>query len=191
MTSAINFTAIDTSYPVAGIDNDSQGFRDNFTIISTALAVAKAELSALQTNAVLIADLGSGNTLTNDLLGSTISNGVYTNMSGAAKSTVGAGTGVTFISINDGPLQIFTIDVDEAALTFRDWPDSGLYSKVRLHLVGTGTTDKTPVLYTQGGAVSYATGFPGLLIASDKQLVLDAWTYNGGGNVFVQFIGEF
>ena len=33
MASNIVDTTIDDTYPVAGIDNDSQGFRDNFNII--------------------------------------------------------------------------------------------------------------------------------------------------------------
>ena len=32
MTSSINPNNIDGTYPIAGQDNDSQGFRDNFTI---------------------------------------------------------------------------------------------------------------------------------------------------------------
>ena len=31
MTSQINFNNIDGTYPIAGQDNSSQGFRDNFT----------------------------------------------------------------------------------------------------------------------------------------------------------------
>jgi hypothetical protein len=127
----------------------------------------------------------------NDLLGSTISNGVYTKFSGFAKPAVAAGAAVTFISVNNGPLQIFTLLIDQAALTFRDWPTSGLYSKVRIHLVGSGSTDKTPILNTQGGTISYPAGFPVLLTAPAKQLVIEAWTYNNGGNVFVEFIGEY
>jgi hypothetical protein len=33
MASQINFNIIDGTYPVAGQDNSSQGFRDNFTNI--------------------------------------------------------------------------------------------------------------------------------------------------------------
>ena len=35
MASNIVDTTIDETYPVAGVDNDSQGFRDNFNIIKT------------------------------------------------------------------------------------------------------------------------------------------------------------
>ena len=33
MASNITYTTIDEQFPVAGQDNDSQGFRDNFSII--------------------------------------------------------------------------------------------------------------------------------------------------------------
>jgi len=50
MTSAITTTSIDESYPVAGQDNNSQGFRDNFNAIKSALNVAKSEITTLQSN---------------------------------------------------------------------------------------------------------------------------------------------
>jgi hypothetical protein len=48
MTSAITVTSIDATYPVAGQDNDSQGFRDNFSQIKTQLTTAGSEITALQ-----------------------------------------------------------------------------------------------------------------------------------------------
>ena len=48
MTSAISTSSIDESYPVAGQDNNSQGFRDNFNAIKTALNTAKGEIDTLQ-----------------------------------------------------------------------------------------------------------------------------------------------
>ena len=40
MASSIDTTTIDANYPVAGIDNDSQGFRDNFNSIKTNITTA-------------------------------------------------------------------------------------------------------------------------------------------------------
>lgn len=48
MTSLINPTNIDGTYPIAGQDNDSQGFRDNFTNIKNNLETARIEITALQ-----------------------------------------------------------------------------------------------------------------------------------------------
>lgn len=41
---------IDNTYPKAGQDNSSQGFRDNFSAIKTNFTNAKTEIEALQTN---------------------------------------------------------------------------------------------------------------------------------------------
>ena len=49
-TSTTEINAIDQTYPVAGQDNDSQGFRDNFSNIKTSLTKVKADLDALDTN---------------------------------------------------------------------------------------------------------------------------------------------
>ena len=49
MASQISYTGIDGDFPVAGQDNDSQGFRDNFTTIKTGLQTAQSEISTLQT----------------------------------------------------------------------------------------------------------------------------------------------
>ena len=50
MTSAINFTSINENFPVAGQDNDTQTFRDNFNTIKTSLSTAKDEITTLQDN---------------------------------------------------------------------------------------------------------------------------------------------
>ena len=50
MASSITVTSIDAAYPVAGQDNDSQGFRDNFSQIKTQLTTAGSEITALQAN---------------------------------------------------------------------------------------------------------------------------------------------
>jgi hypothetical protein len=50
MASNINETGVNKDYPVAGQDNDSQGFRDNFNIIKNNFVAAKTEIETLQTD---------------------------------------------------------------------------------------------------------------------------------------------
>jgi hypothetical protein len=50
MASNINTTNLDTTYPIAGQDNDTQGFRTNFTNIQNNFVVAYNEITALQGN---------------------------------------------------------------------------------------------------------------------------------------------
>ena len=47
---------INVNFPVAGEDNDSQGFRSNFSRIQSAFLSASKELSELQTNSVSLSD---------------------------------------------------------------------------------------------------------------------------------------
>ena len=73
MTSNINPNNIDGAYPVAGQDNNSQGFRDNFTNTSTNFQYAANEITDLQSKAVLKAAL-VGTTLDNNMNGSLLYN---------------------------------------------------------------------------------------------------------------------
>ena len=53
MASQINPNDIDGAYPVAGQDNNSQGFRDNFTNTKTNFQYAADEITDLQNNVLL------------------------------------------------------------------------------------------------------------------------------------------
>jgi len=53
MASNINPSNIDITYPVAGQDNDTQGFRTNFSNIRNNFATALTEISQLQANSAI------------------------------------------------------------------------------------------------------------------------------------------
>ena len=63
--SSINETGVNADYPVAGQDNDSQGFRDNFSILKSNFVAAKTEIEELQDITAKLND-------TNDFLGNNI-----------------------------------------------------------------------------------------------------------------------
>lgn len=63
--SNITATNINGNYPIAGQDNNSQGFRDNFTLIKTNLTTAAAEITDLQNKAIVKTAL-DGVTINND-----------------------------------------------------------------------------------------------------------------------------
>jgi len=129
MSSQIDNENIDSTYPVAGQDNDSQGFRDNFASIKNNFGYAKTEIEDLQSKAILKSAL-TGGTLSNDLGGSNISNGTLTNVHGTSYSQTIQTTGD--INIVNGSLQVFTVN-DDATLTFTNWPGTGKYANVRTH----------------------------------------------------------
>jgi hypothetical protein len=53
MASQINTSTIDITYPIAGQDNDTQGFRTNFSSIVANFTTAALEITALQANVAL------------------------------------------------------------------------------------------------------------------------------------------
>lgn len=139
MTSQIDYQSIDKTYPVAGKDNDSQGFRDNFDVIQRNFQRAKEELEDLQSKSVLKAPLTGdtvSGTFTNNLGGSNISNGSFTNFHGTSYAAEASGT--RNINILDGSLQSYTVQ-DDTTFTFIEWPDSGNYAHVKVHLISNGS----------------------------------------------------
>ena len=57
MTSQINPADIDATYPIAGVSNNTQGMRDNFTYTQTNFQYAADEITDLQNKVVLKAAL--------------------------------------------------------------------------------------------------------------------------------------
>jgi len=68
MASNINPYNIDGTFPVAGQDNSSQGFRDNFTNIKNNFIFTQSEINDLQGKVILSGAL-NGQTVNNDMAG--------------------------------------------------------------------------------------------------------------------------
>jgi hypothetical protein len=129
MTSAINPNNIDGAYPVAGQDNNSQGFRDNFTNTKTNFEYAANEITDLQNNAVLKSAL-TGTTLNNDMGGSILSNAQLQDMSETVVS-LGTVSGSTTINYALGSVQTLTTN-GAVTLAFSNFPPAGTAGSVRV-----------------------------------------------------------
>jgi hypothetical protein len=119
MTSAINPNNINTAYPVAGQDNNTQGFRDNFTFIKVNFESAADEITALQ-NAVVTT--GSGTV--NDLSGALVYDARLqdTSLTRVALGTVSGGTAT--INYASGHYQTMTMGAS-TTLAFTNLPATG------------------------------------------------------------------
>ena len=145
--SNINPQNIDGSFPIAGQDNNSQGFRDNFTNTINNFTFAAAELTDLQTYAVLKGPLGSvGQTGTpsNDMAYTFITapqliKAVETINAIGNVSTGGSQT----IDWTDGHYQTLSV-TGTATLSFAStWPAANLWTKLRLRILSYGSTAVT------------------------------------------------
>ena len=136
MTSAINPNNIDGAYPVAGQDNNSQGFRDNFTNTKTNFEYAASEITDLQSKAVLKAAL-TGTTLDNDMGGSLLSNAQLQDMS-ETRVALGTVSGSQTIDYSAGPYYTLTT-AGSVSLAFTNFPVAGTVGRVRFQITVTST----------------------------------------------------
>ncbi len=151
MTSAINPNNIDGTYPVAGQDNNSQGFRDNFTNIKTNFQYAENEITDLQNNVVLKSAL-SGTTLDNDMLGSLLYN-VQLNDIGYTRLALGTTGGSVTINYELGVYHTLTTNAS-VSLGFSNFPPAGVAGEVYLQI----TVASTAHTLTLPSAVSVGLG---------------------------------
>lgn len=136
MTSQINPNNIDGTYPVAGQDNDSQGFRDNFTNTKTNFGYASAEITDLQSKVVLKAPL-TGTTLNNNMNNSVISN-VQLLSASAPRVALGQVVSAT-MNFSAGPY--YTLSTGgSVTLAFSNWPAAGQVATMRLQITVTDIT---------------------------------------------------
>jgi hypothetical protein len=108
MSSQINYNIIDGTYPVAGQDNSSQGFRDNFTNIKDNFEYAYNEISDLQNKALLRAPLVNG-TFNNDMQGNVITNATTQGFRDQLYNISSAASGSILVDFNTGSYQTVTL----------------------------------------------------------------------------------
>ena len=145
--SNINPQNIDGTYPIAGQDNNSQGFRDNFTNTINNFTFAAAELTDLQQNAVLKAPLGSvgqTGTPTNDMNYAFLT---HAQLKGTVETKNNIGTissGSAFeVNWETGHFQTVSITTT-AGMTFANWPSSSsVWSRLRLQVTATTLSNLT------------------------------------------------
>jgi hypothetical protein len=185
MPSNINTTNLDETYPVAGQDNNSQGFRDNFSSIKTSFTTAKIEIETLQNNT---AKLNAANNFANN----TISGAKFINNNLTVYS---AGTQTTAQNINltNGNFQTITVG-GNITLTLTDWPTvtSGM-SSIIVELISDGVA-RTVVWSTENAGLLYkdsAFPTPFIVNAQEDPMYVEFWTYNQGATVFAKFLGTF
>jgi len=153
MTSQINPNNIDGNYPVAGVDNNSQGFRDNFTNTKTNFQYARNEIIDLQSKAVLKAAL----------IGGVLDNNMNDNLIYAAKirdfsaTRVPVATTVGSITIDYSAGHYQTINTTgSVSLTFSNFPPSGSYGLMRIQI------NITDVAYTMELPSEVSLGLSGI-----------------------------
>jgi hypothetical protein len=131
MASNINANNIDGTYPVAGVDNDSQGFRTNFTNIKTNLVYAKSEIEDLQ-GKVLLKSALTGTTLNNNLSGAALSGAEIYNF---RETEVDLATTSGTLTLDHSIAHYYTVSTNgSVTLSFTNFPPAGKVGRIRLKI---------------------------------------------------------
>ena len=130
--STINTNGINVNYPVPGVNNSSQGFRDNFAAIKTNLDTAGSEISDLQSKVVLKQALAN-TTINNDMGNTLISNAATRNFR-ATSFNLGNALANT-VSVDTTLADVFygTISAN-TTLSFTNWAPAGTERVIQLQL---------------------------------------------------------
>lgn len=130
--STINTSGVNINYPIPGINNNSQGFRDNFAAIKTNLDTAGTEITNLQQNVVVKSAL-AGTTVNNNMNDTLISNALTKSFRATTYNLGNALSGTVLVDVSNGDVQYGTIAAN-TTLAFSGWAVAGLQSNVELQL---------------------------------------------------------
>lgn len=186
--SSINPNNIDGTYPIAGQDNDSQGFRDNFTNIKNNLTFTKTELEDLQSKVILKNAL-LGTTLDNNLNNAIIKSAQLVKTTETVNDLGIISATTSTVSWNDGHFQFFTLNAN-TTLTFADWPTSSLYTTLRLQIT-CGASNQTLTFNTASSnfvGIADIVGASGdtITLTADQVYLFEFSTYNAGADIIIQ-----
>ena len=152
MTSQINPATIDGNYPIAGVPNNTQGMRDNFTAIKTNFQFAETEIDDLQSKGVFKAAL-TGTTLDNNMANNLIYNAKIQGFSGTLIQIANTSGAIT-VDCSAGHVQTIVMGGNiSVSFTTATWPAAGSVGIIRLII----TVDQAARTLTLPATVSLGT----------------------------------
>jgi len=130
--STINTNSINVNYPIPGINNNSQGFRDNFASIVTNLNTAGTEITDLQ-NKVVVKQALTGTTLNNDMANTLISNASVRSFRSTTYNLGNALAGTVLVDTSLGDVQYGAV-ASNTTFNFGSWAPAGTQANVQLNI---------------------------------------------------------
>lgn len=199
MTNSAIITNINENFPVPGVDNDTQVFRDNFATIKTSLTSAKAELTDLLTHAARKDDA------VNDLNGNVISNAVLTKTSEKVYNFNASLTAQFDVDFNNGPYQLAEIGTDVNVNLVNFPTGSTKNGRVTLHLTSTSSHhNMVTFTSTNGTSIKFDENFPRVddstlpgpthvrhlaVTSATNPVIVEIWKFDTA--YFIKYIGFF
>lgn len=184
MSSNINPNNIDTTYPVAGQDNDSQGFRDNFTNIKNNFTEASTEINDLQSKVVLKSAL-TGGTLDNNFDGAVLKAAKVQDFRETV-NVVGTVTGSQTLNYASGHYHTLTTS-GSVTIAFSNLPATASHGRLRLAITvaNTAHTLTLPSAVSQGTSGIQGYNASVITFATAGTYIFEFTTSDGGTTIHV------
>lgn len=194
MSSNINPNNIDGTYPIAGQDNNSQGFRDNFTQTKVNFQYAADEITALQDNVLLKGPLTVGGAVNNNLDGALLYDATMQDFA-ATRVDLGTVSGTCTVNYASGHYQTVTIS-SSITLAFSNFPVGTATISSRLGFITlavTATAGDTMTLPAAVGAGASAASIQGIQGISGQVITFkesgtyefEFHTFDGGTSIYI------
>ena len=148
--STINTNPINVNYPVPGVNNNSQGFRDNFASIVTNLNTAATELTDLQ-NKVVVKQALIGTVVNNDMANTLISNASTLSFRATTYNLGNSLAGTVLVNASLADVHYGTVSAN-TTINFGSWPPTGTQSNIQIRLSIAPNT--SPVITFSGNVLA-------------------------------------
>jgi hypothetical protein len=171
---------IDISFPVPGQDNDTQGFRSNFSRIQSALSVAGNEISRLQLSSI---DLNS----TNDF-GNNIVKRVALQNSAQVINNLGIVSNTVTLDYALGSYQQIIVEGGIYNVVVNNWPPLGQCGTLRLEIAPT-SSDPVSINFVGNAFILTRAPLPITYTQTDP-IVWELWSPDSGTTVYAHELGS-
>lgn len=199
--SNVPYDSINQNFPVAGKDNDTKTFRDNFSTIKTGLRIANEEITDLQGNT-------AKTNLANDFQKNIVGNAVF--LETRDKKFEGGPYSGGNINFEMGSYQVWTFDRVWSDIKLENLPGDALLpdetlltsgaGKIRLELYSSDASSKTISFITTAGTQIKRFNFPAggtdpykldvEVLSNVDPIIIDVWRHSKE-LIFFHYIGQF
>jgi hypothetical protein len=191
VASNINYLSINENFPVAGQDNDTQVFRDNFDTIKTSLRNAKDEITGLQDNTAKV-------NVDNDFELKKIQRALLQNNRTQKFDAGAVSASPTTVDYENGNYQIYRVAAN-INVDFLNFPGDPVFAseitpigmgKVTLELYRSGSVNTTVSFITSGGTViKKDPSFPGTITLDSETdpVFIEVWRHSAGV-IFMRYL---
>jgi len=174
---------IDSTFPVAGQDNSSQGFRDNFNAIKNNFTEAAAEITAMQTNK---ANLNAASNFSDNL----VTRAVFRDTAETVYAHGSVSSGTITLNHENGHYQTATVTAD-TTFSFTNFPTTATLGRIILDVtVAPGATNLVfPSAVIKADNVTGSDGTSDTIQPGLGRVLYEFVTPDGGTTVLMHQLG--